>query len=100
VGDTGPDQPADERQQLTLMDIVWEYAAAYGGPPRASDSWALFCAGAVRCTRFTARQLYHAMMGPSFALAGLSSEGAGSRTLMTEELSRLAFGSRSRLLTP
>lgn len=76
------------------MDLVFEYAARYGGPPRPTDSWQLFVAGVRRCGRFSARELHRAITGPDFALASLSPEGAGERQLVRTELERVAFGLR------
>lgn len=80
------------------MDLVLEYAARYGGPPRPTDSWALFIQGVRRCARFTARDLYQSLMGPSYAIAGLSSEGVGERQVMRTQLQNLAFGTKASAL--
>lgn len=74
------------------MTLVFEYEHAYGRIEPARDSWAKFLAGVARCGRFTARQLYFAVMGPSFALSSLSSENAGETLQMRQQLSAAAFG--------
>jgi hypothetical protein len=74
------------------MDQVFEYEATYGPLHPREDSWAKFLAGVQRTARFTARQLYAAIAGPTFALAGLSSEGAGSRMQVEHVLRETAFG--------
>lgn len=74
------------------MDLVFEYEHAFGPLDPQRHSWAKFIAGVVRTARFTARQLYAAIAGPSFALAGLSPEGAGERLQVEQFLRRTAFG--------
>lgn len=74
------------------MDLVFEYEAAYGRIHPREDSWAKFLAGVQRTARFTARQLYAAIVGPSFALSSLSGEGAGARMQAHSLLEDAAFG--------
>ena len=73
------------------MDLVWEFRAVYGPLDPERDSWAAFLSGVAATARFTARQLYAAIVGPSFALAGLSGDGAGDRHQLHETLRAAAF---------
>jgi hypothetical protein len=91
------------------MDLVWEFEAAYGRLDPHRDSWPRFLSGVARTARFTARQLYAAIAGPSFALSALSTEGASERLQVQMMLERTAFGekaapapalTRSRILGP
>jgi len=73
------------------MDLVWEYEATFG--PVDDISWPKFLAGVVATARFTARQLYAAIVGPSFALAGLTGdESVGERMQVHDHLRQVAFG--------
>ena len=74
------------------MQLVFEYQHAYGRLEPRADSWPKFLAGVALTARFTARQLYAAIAGPTFALAGLSSEGMGERMQVHHQLQVAAFG--------
>lgn len=80
------------------MDLVFEYAKCYGGPPGPTLSWALFLEGVRRTARFNAREMLRAIDGPSVAVSMLSSEGAGERHLMRARLERLGWGIARPLL--
>jgi len=80
------------------MDLVWEFEACYGRLDPARDSWPKFLSGVRRTARFTARELYAAIVGPSFALSALSSEGAGERMQVKALLEDAAFGRRQPLI--
>lgn len=83
------------------MDLVWEYQHAFGRLDPRTDSWAKFLSGVHHTARFTARQIYAAIVGPSFALSSLSSEGAGDRMMLSHRLEQEAFGrSSSLIVTP
>jgi len=73
------------------MDLVFDYEATFG--PVDTISWAKFLAGVAATARFTARQLYAAIVGPSFALSGLmGEEHAGERLQVHDALRQAAFG--------
>jgi len=80
------------------MDLVFEYEHAYGRLHPHEDGWAKFLAGVARTARFTAREIYAAIVGPSFALAGLSSEGMGERMQVQHALETEAFNYRTPLI--
>jgi len=80
------------------MDLVFEYEHAYGRLHPHEDSWAKFLAGVARTARFTAREIYAAIIGPSFALSGLSSEGMSERMQVQVMLERSAFGYATPLI--
>lgn len=78
------------------MDLVFEYEAAFG--PVEGIPWAKFLAGVERTGRFTARQLYAAIVGPTFALSSLSSDGVGERMQVQAVLEDAAFGTHRPLI--
>ena len=80
------------------MDLVFEYENAYGELDPKRHSWAKFLAGVQRTARFSARQLYAAIVGPSFALSSLSGEGAGARLQAHAMLEDAAWGTRTPLI--
>lgn len=80
------------------MDLVFEYEHAYGRLHPHEDSWAKFLAGVSRTARFTARELYAAIAGPTFALSGLSSEGMSERVQVQHALETAAFGYHTPLI--
>jgi len=80
------------------MDLVFEYEHAYGAIVPERTSWPKFLAGISRTARFTARQIYAAIVGPSFALSSLSGEGAGERMQAKAMLEEQAFGRRQSLI--
>jgi hypothetical protein len=80
------------------MDLVFEYEHAYGPLDERRVSWAKFLAGIARTARFTAREIYAAIIGPSFALSSLGSEGMSERAQVQTMLERTAFGYATPLI--
>jgi len=80
------------------MDLVFEYEHAYGEIDPRRHSWAKFLAGVARTARFSARELYAAIVGPSFALSSLSSEGVAGRMQVHHLLEETAWGRHTPLI--
>jgi hypothetical protein len=62
--------------------------------PRPTDPWLAFVALLRECGRFDARDLLQAIEGPTFAVASIAGDGAGTaeRMLYLHELRQVVLG--------
>lgn len=70
------------------MDVIFAYAAAYGGPPRPTDSWLAFVAGVRRLPQVGARKILERATAQGLAMSG----GEGAAGMLLTQLEQTARG--------
>lgn len=80
-----------KHETIGLDDLVFDYAAAYGGPPRRDLPWSLFLAGVRRVKRFEARQLLAVMDGTAWGAGSVLGADSGRLETLRSTIHNLAY---------